>query len=645
MKYVLAVTSAFLMSTTAYAEQNNKIEKVLLSSGGLAQLIRQVDIPASGTFTIDIPRSQVDDVLKSLIIMDADSQVQAMALDGPDQTDNLSVDGQKNQLDMASLEKILNAYKGSKIRYDGGDKEVTIVAVETQILANGEKKPMLTVMDDNYSIFSLPLWSTKVQLTDEKLQNDLVTALKASNALKRDVLKSVEISLRQKTPHPVEIAYVVAAPIWKTAYRLVKSDEGKTSLQAWAVLENTSGEDWKDVTVTLSSGKPNTLRQELLKHYWKARPEVQVDDQGAVGKRFNPNSRLAKTNAGSDAMMEMKAAVAPMAAASPMPMEMSASVQEAVNNETVTASTFTIPEKVTLADGKTLAVPIIDRALKPELVSIYTVGENGLHPKAAALIKNDSSVSLPEGILTVYDADAGYVGDAKVENFPLGQEQDIVYASDQKVSVNLESKPAQQITSVKIENGIIHFERKVVTKNTYHIKSASDAERTLIIQQAQVPGSKFISDYSIAAKDGFDRMQISLKKGDEKTITSSIETQNEENYAVSNLDPDTVELYLNQINDPETRKKLENLSKAQVLYQQTVKDMKNVEERMLDLSKREDSIRENIRAVPAGADQDLYVAKLRETESQMDKLTSSKRDLQTKIDDYERSVRAAMSQF
>ena len=55
----------------------------------------------------------------------------------------------------------------------------------------------------------------------------------------------------------VAISYVVAAPVWKTAYRMVLPKEGgKARLQGWAVVENLTGGDWKDVELVLCLGQP-----------------------------------------------------------------------------------------------------------------------------------------------------------------------------------------------------------------------------------------------------------------------------------------------------------------------------------------------------------------------------------------------------
>ena len=59
----------------------------------------------------------------------------------------------------------------------------------------------------------------------------------------------------------VRVGYVIENPIWKTSYRLVlgKEKEDKPFLQGWAVVENATDEDWKDVRMALVSGRPIIL--------------------------------------------------------------------------------------------------------------------------------------------------------------------------------------------------------------------------------------------------------------------------------------------------------------------------------------------------------------------------------------------------
>ena len=84
-----------------------------------------------------------------------------------------------------------------------------------------------------------------------------------------------------KTVHDVLISYVVESPIWRPTYRIVLSDQPERALlQGWAVVQNTSGEDWKDVALTVTEGAPLTFRADLANPYVPPRPLV--TDRGEV---------------------------------------------------------------------------------------------------------------------------------------------------------------------------------------------------------------------------------------------------------------------------------------------------------------------------------------------------------------------------
>ena len=50
----------------------------------------------------------------------------------------------------------------------------------------------------------------------------------------------------------VRLTYVTEAPAWKPSYRLVLGGE-EAMLESWAIVDNLSGEDWKDVVVGVGS--------------------------------------------------------------------------------------------------------------------------------------------------------------------------------------------------------------------------------------------------------------------------------------------------------------------------------------------------------------------------------------------------------
>jgi hypothetical protein len=88
--------------------------------------------------------------------------------------------------------------------------------------------------------------------------------------------KAVSINFAGEGKRNVKVGYVVENPIWKTSNRLVlpKEKEDKPFLQGWAVVENPTDEDWKDVRMALVSGRPISFQMDLYTPLYLPRPTV-----------------------------------------------------------------------------------------------------------------------------------------------------------------------------------------------------------------------------------------------------------------------------------------------------------------------------------------------------------------------------------
>jgi len=100
---------------------------------------------------------------------------------------------------------------------------------------------------------------------------------------KKDNRETVKLSLDGKE-HDLVVGYVAETPVWRPSYRLVirKPDAGdpKADLQAWGIVQNQSGEDWKGVRLSLVAGAPLAFQATLDKPVVPQRPIV--TDRGEV---------------------------------------------------------------------------------------------------------------------------------------------------------------------------------------------------------------------------------------------------------------------------------------------------------------------------------------------------------------------------
>ncbi|MGH7436110.1 MAG: DUF4139 domain-containing protein, partial [Polyangiaceae bacterium] len=104
------------------------------------------------------------------------------------------------------------------------------------------------------------------------------------------------------------VGYVAESPVWRPSYRLVVGAAGEADLQAWGIVENLSGEDWKDVKLSLIAGAPLAFQADLGTPVIPPRP--MVTDNGEV---------IAAVPHGETTLKQQPAPPPPPATAAPAP--------------------------------------------------------------------------------------------------------------------------------------------------------------------------------------------------------------------------------------------------------------------------------------------------------------------------------------
>ncbi|MEO6419875.1 MAG: DUF4139 domain-containing protein [Polyangiaceae bacterium] len=91
-------------------------------------------------------------------------------------------------------------------------------------------------------------------------------------------LKTVVLSLDGRA-HDLNIGYIAESPVWRPSYRLVVQPGGEADLQAWGIVQNLSGEDWKNVRLSLVAGAPLAFEAQLATPVIPTRPIVTDDGE------------------------------------------------------------------------------------------------------------------------------------------------------------------------------------------------------------------------------------------------------------------------------------------------------------------------------------------------------------------------------
>lgn len=425
-------------------------------------------------------------------------------------------------------------------------------------------------------------------------------------------MRAVSIALNGSGQRAVDLSYVVAAPVWKSTYRLVTDASGEARLQAWAILENATGQDWDNVSVTLTSGAPVMLSQRLLQRYWNERPEVPV----AVGAADAPRvDRLAQMDSDTQARQKMAArasaqrlpampapapaiAMESMAYAGGAAADMSA-VPEALAQEGQTSVSYILPAPVTVAAGQTLSVPFVDASLKAEQVSVFQPDRGSVHPVAGVLLENSTDGSLPPGILTVYDRKDGHIGDAQLAGLPAGESRLVYFAEDRKVEVRAETKPQESVSEVRVSQGVLHLTRQLRQETTYTIKGAVDASRTVVIEHPRQAGWELKSDALDGNTAAHHRLKTTVPAAGQAQIKVLMSRTDEQTMGLLDADADRLMYWARNASDGKAAERLKTLAEHRRQLAQAEQNEARLSADSERIAANQQRIRENLASVPA----------------------------------------------
>ncbi|WP_298814637.1 DUF4139 domain-containing protein [uncultured Roseibium sp.] len=622
----LTSTFAFFISIPAavLAAENGPITSITLSSGGLAEVVRKADIDSTGLINMTVPLDQVNDVLKSIVVFDEKGVVEGITLPGPNPLAETFKNLPFSVDDLQSPARLLAALQGTNVLIEkaGSSVEGLVLGVSVRDEGDSGQRNVVSVLSAS-GITSVDLTAdTEIQFLDEDIQQKVAKALGAVGRGKSDGARSVALKVAGEGAREVAVSYVVPTPIWKTAYRVVTLADDTARLQAWAVLENASGEDWRDVTVTLSSGAPVTLKQRLHDLYWKQRREVPIDVSAGYVPPADTGAEPRFEVAESEAMFDGRSRIAALSAAAPAPAPMARKMANANVGEAsegaVTAS-FTLPWPVSLESGETLSAPIVDKVVSAETVSVYRPESGLAHPIAAILIKNETDTSLPRGILTVYDESEGYVGDAQINGMPSGESRMASFATDKKVRIAQSAESDNEITTIKVANGLLTASVRQRAETRYAIKGAPDDARTVVIEHPKRPGWEFSSSEHMDDTATHNRLKIEVLEGATETVTVLEQRTLSETYSLITTDAQTLVSLASRAPERQTATKLRELAKLQSEITQVERQINLLRARKNEETSDQDRLRANLSAVQTGAD--LYkrtARKLAESETRIE---------------------------
>lgn len=537
------------------------LDAVVLYRNGIGYFERSGTVNGD-TLSIKVRKDQVDDLLKSLTVVNREGKVVSVSMPlDPASWSRAAL--ATLQPGYGNLPNVLSAMAGTDIivhTNSGNRINGRIVMVEEVVnepgSASGENSSRyggggleetrdhkLTVMAGNRMHVVRLSQMRGFTIKDGDLAMQLQRTLDAAAGEGMFEQVEVQIHLNDARSHDLMISYVVAAPMWKPTYRVVLADDGPSLLQGWAVVDNVSGEDWRDVELSLTSGSPIAFRYNLKTprtvgradltgqgvprqaavamgetSYAEAEedmaePTAATEGLGMVGSgrgggggiyrapaKKKKSRRRNKLEESSDMEMAgnyggvgygrgaMPSAAAPAPSAEPRldydALRQSTMAQTRAR-EISGLTQVTVEDPVTVPDGASTMVAMINQDIEAEQVLMYKPGGAGAgferNPYRVVRFTNATDYVLESGPISVYQS-GSFVGEGIANTVGAGESVTIPFSVEPSVGVTSDTSASTGKTRLlRVVRGVFEVETYYERTTTWKARLKERAERDLKI--------------------------------------------------------------------------------------------------------------------------------------------------------------------
>jgi hypothetical protein len=269
--------------------QTLPIRRVILYSNGVAYIERRGTVTGHAEVSLSFKQSQVDDVLKSMVVLDlGQGRIGAVSYNSSAPPSArlaeipFSIQPGSGSDSNGGLAGVLGQLQGARVIVATANRTATgsILTVEERKSQIDADKPALithalVIASESGELTSFDLAEVRsIKLVDEGARRDVGEFANATSSARRRDAKTIVVTSDGAGPREMLVSYTIAAPIWKTTYRVVLDSQGKPFFQGWAIVDNVSDEDWTNISLSLVSGSPVSFIQPIQKPFYRYRPVV-----------------------------------------------------------------------------------------------------------------------------------------------------------------------------------------------------------------------------------------------------------------------------------------------------------------------------------------------------------------------------------
>jgi len=652
----LALTLAGAMVSPA-AELN--VRSVVLYKHSVGYFERTGELGAGESARLDFKSGEMNDVLKSLTVdVKGGGGVSGLRYDSSEPL-GAKLKEMPIKLDARQpLTALIDQLKGAQLEMKSTGQTVVGAIVAARLVDATRETPereQVTLLLDAGDLRTFELApGTSVRFPDPKLQLMLRDYLAAVTQARSTDKRSVYIDSSDAGRRTVTASYMIPAPVWKSSYRLIFGATGEPTLEGWAIVDNTTGEDWTNVNLALVSGRPISFISKLYEPRYVTRPEAELADVGPNAPVLFAGSVMAAPpppppaapaperkslmlrNQGTMQQFAGARAEAVADAAAEMVAESAPSRLEATAEGRDLGDLFEyrFGKPVTVKRNESAILPFLQQKIEARKLLIYS-DMSMTNPLNAAELTNTTGKTLDGGPVTVYDQ-AAYAGEALVETIKTSDKRLIGYGVDigTRITTAIDSS-TQAIREFHLRRGVLTTKAAVVETKTFTIRNVDAKAKVLIIEQPIQPGYKVVNQKPIAVTASKKRFEVKLNPSATDKFVLQEERLDEQSYVVTSLNPDfLVRFVQNKALSAEGRMQLETILERKQLVAAMDRDIRQAETEVAEIAKDQDRIRQNLgslRSVAGQEDQvNRYARQLSTQEAQLAGLRDKQSELRRK---------------
>ncbi len=527
------------------------------------------------TVTLDLTSTQLNDVLQSITAIDLGGG----RITGAGYNSTTPLDQQLRALPLSLGEQptqqdLFGALRGTRVEVTGAGAPFTgrILTLEVRLtsVSQDPSRPFLdrrflTVFGDTGATRTLELTSaTIVRLLDAPLRTDLSTYLELLNRNRYEGLRHLTLTDQGTGTRDLRVSFLSEVPVWKSTYRILFTDPASATsagtpqppsspasqtatLQGFSVIDNTTGEDWNNVHLSLIAGSPQSFLQPLAQPIYARRPEIPIAQDaeltpqthdaatpndikvlkedgapppqvagvagmsgmsggsaggvagGVLGAMGNAPAPEIRSGSGGNLGGGVRRIGGPLngrqfnSAAqlvAPMqPYEVAAANSTDPNTTTAAFDDFfayNLTDPISIPRNGSALVPILQTPIQSERVTLWSPTEPV--PLRALWITNSSQLTLDRGSFAIVE-NGNFGGEGLLDTIHPGERRLLSYAADQAIRVSVDSRHnTRRVTAITIAKGVLKATSAEIAEVEYLVTNAAPDPRTVIVEQPRQLG-------------------------------------------------------------------------------------------------------------------------------------------------------------